>query len=41
MIIIIVSIMVIMSDPKVPAALTQLNIAAAREQFDNLIPENG
>ena len=33
-------IMVIMSDPKVPAALTQLNIAAAREHFDNLIPEN-
>ena len=33
-------IMVIMSDPHVPAALTQLNIAAAREHFDNLIPEN-
>jgi Ras-related GTP-binding protein A/B len=32
-------IMVITSDPNVPAALTQLNIASAREHFDKLIPE--
>jgi Ras-related GTP-binding protein A/B len=34
-------IMVIMSNTSVPAALTQLNIAAAREHFALLMPEHG
>jgi Ras-related GTP-binding protein A/B len=33
-------IMIIMSNANVPAALTQLNIASAREHFEKLIPES-